>query len=172
MSATHTPEPWRLGFGDGSGMGTITTVAEKSTAHSGLLPETIARLHWGCGCCDAGEEALTDEARANGAHIIQAVNERPALLLERSALKAANAELLAALSDLIKKYEATARKYADAADLVFHASTTPCLYDLPDTGPMMRSGSKRHEKARSHLGPWLAFDARASAIANATQEAP
>ena len=61
MDIKHSPGPWKIGFYDGSGKGTITSDGAP-----------IVRLHWGCSCCDNGEDSLTDEDKANAALIAAA----------------------------------------------------------------------------------------------------
>ena len=90
-------EPWRVGFSDGSGKGTITTLSENSDG----LPKAIARMHWGCSCCDSGEEYMTQEQREWETRIVACVNalagvEDPAAFMAavRGAIAANNAERL------------------------------------------------------------------------------
>lgn len=81
MSARkHSPIPWRLGYRDGSGMGTIITEKRERTEY-GLLPKKeVARLHWGCSCCDSGADAMSEEDKANADLIVRAVNSHAELL--------------------------------------------------------------------------------------------
>ena len=51
----HTPGPWTVGFGDGSGPEYIR-VDESS--------KTVAKIRWGCSCCES-QEPLTNREKAN-----------------------------------------------------------------------------------------------------------
>jgi len=67
MSNFFIPGPWRIGYSDGSGPDTIVTKKVKSTG----LPDAIARIRWGCGCCEDGSP-LTIEDKATARLIVAA----------------------------------------------------------------------------------------------------
>ena len=67
MSNFFIPGPWRIGYSDGSGPDTIVTKKEKSNG----LPDAIARIRWGCGCCE-DRSPLTKEDKATARLIVAA----------------------------------------------------------------------------------------------------
>jgi len=64
--AKHTPGDWQVGFDDGSGQTYIVTkeVEKKKGVRKGLPVKSIARVRWGCGCCE-NFDPLTEEEKAN-----------------------------------------------------------------------------------------------------------
>lgn len=70
MGKLQNKPPWRAGFKDGSGTDHITTVKDE---HS------VAKVRWGCGCCE-DREPLSPEERATRNFIIRAANNHARLL--------------------------------------------------------------------------------------------
>ena len=91
LMAEHTPIPWRVGFADGSGSTTVTTVGEHDYSHPAFakiddLPGRVTlkvdhsapRRHYfsvACICEMSDDSAISEvQQKANAAFIVRAVN--------------------------------------------------------------------------------------------------
>ena len=89
--AEHTPIPWRVGFADGSGSTTVTTVGEHDYSHPAFakiddLPGRVTlkvdhsapRRHYfsvACICEMSDDSAISEvQQKANAAFVVRAVN--------------------------------------------------------------------------------------------------